>query len=103
MSMMDSVLMDGEDMTVNLPYIEIREALSVWGDLLDEVLEARLVVVGLGRRENVMIEKGTDDVVGLMDFGRALWGDVAFAVEDDDDNDGGLEAFYSGKDIRRLL
>lgn len=76
--MMDTVLLDGENMTVILPYVEIREAVAVHSKALDGVREARLVVLGLGRPENVLIERRTNDVVGLLDFGQALWGDVGF-------------------------
>ena len=81
-SMVESVLMDGEDRVVNLPYIEIREAVSVWGKALDEVRQARLVVMGLGRPENVLIDRRTNDVTGLLDFGQAVWGDPAVAERD---------------------
>ena len=74
--------MDGEDMIINLPYTQIKETINVWGKQLNEVNEARLVVLGMGRKENVKIERETNDVVGLLDFGRAIWGDVAFANEE---------------------
>lgn len=80
--MMDTVLLDGENMTVNLPYVEIREAVAVHSKALDGVREARLVVLGLGRPENVLIERRTNDVIGLLDFGQALWGDVGFGEPD---------------------
>lgn len=76
--MMDTILLDGENMTVNLPYVEIREAVAAHSEVLDEVAEARLVVLGLGRPKNVLIERRTNDVIGLLDFGHALWGDVGF-------------------------
>jgi len=76
--MMDTILMDGENVTVNLPYIEIRAALAVHLKALDEVRESRLVVLGVGRSKNVLIERRTNDVTGLLDFGQALWGDVGF-------------------------
>ena len=76
---MQAILMDGEDVLVNLPYTEIREALMMWGEWLNEVRDARLVVVGLGRkREDVRIERGSNDVVGVMGWGGAVWADEAF-------------------------
>ena len=80
--MLDPILMDGEDMMVNLPYTQIKETFNVWGKHLNEVQEARLVVLGMGRKENVKIERKTNDVTGVLDFGRAVWGDVAFANEE---------------------
>lgn len=76
--MMDTILMDGENMTVNLPYIEIREAMAAHSRALDGVRGARLVVLGLGKPENVMIDRRSNVVTGLLDFGQALWGDVGF-------------------------
>lgn len=67
-------------MGVNVPYIEIREAVSTRAKSLDEVREARLVIFGLGRPENVLIDRRTNDVTGLLDFGQALWGDVEFGA-----------------------
>lgn len=81
-SMVESVLMDGEDMRVNLPYIEIREAVTSWGKALEEVREAKLVVLGLGRSENVLIDRRTNGVTGLLDFGQAVWGDPALLEPD---------------------
>lgn len=74
--MMKTVLMDGEDKGVNLPYIEIREALIAHARSLDTVREARLVILGLGRPANMLIDRRTNDVTGLLDFGRAIWGDI---------------------------
>jgi len=81
-AMTESILMDGEDMTVNLPYAAIREAVSAWGSCLEAVREASLVVPRLGRRENFRIERRTCDVVGLLGFGDAVWGDVAFGGDE---------------------
>lgn len=75
--------MDGEDMVINLPYAEIREGTKTWGKCLDEVREARLVVPRLGEaREDVRIERRTNDVVGLTGWGGAVWADVAFGNDE---------------------
>ena len=73
-------MQDGEDMMVNISYFDIRKALSGWGSYLDEITEARLVVLGLGKPENVLIERRTNEVVGLLDFGTAVWGDPAMGT-----------------------
>lgn len=78
-SMFESIIMDGEDMVVNLPYFQIREALSRWESYLDEVNEARLVVLDLDRPENILIDPKTNDVTGLLDFGHSIWGDPLLA------------------------
>ena len=78
-SMLESIIMDAEDMSINLPYHAIREsAFSVTNELYD-VKEARLVVLGLGQPQNVLLDERTNDVTGLMGFGQAVWGDTAFS------------------------
>lgn len=69
--------MDGEDKWVSLPYAQIREATARLDHALDEVKEARLIVMGLGSPENVLISRRTNEVTGLTDFGNAVWGDCA--------------------------
>lgn len=76
--MIESILMDGEDMLVALPYSEIRHVTERMKRSLDEVKEARLVVRGLGNEENVLIERRANEVTGLLDFGKAFWGDEAW-------------------------
>lgn len=90
-AMLEGVLQDGEDMMVNISYFEIREALSRWGSSLDAVTEARLVILGLEKPDNVLIERKTNTVVGLLDFGMAVWGDPAIGSSD------------GNSDIRSLL
>ena len=80
-AMLESILMDGEDMLVNLPYHQIREAISRWELYLDDVVEARLVFPGLRDPANVRIDRNSNEVVGILDFGRALWGDPAMTAE----------------------
>ena len=82
LSMVDAVIMDGEDMMVNLPYFQIREAISRWENYLDEVNEARLFILDLGRPENVLLNQRTKEVTGLLDFGLAIWGDPDMACAD---------------------
>ena len=65
-SMMETLLMDGEDVVVNLPYFQIREAMSRWETYLDEVTEARLVVLDLDKANNVLIDPKTLEVTGIL-------------------------------------
>lgn len=81
-SMFESVMMDAEDMTISLPYHAIREAASSVSKELQDVEKARLVVLGLGRPQNVLLDRRTNDVIGLLDFGQAIWGDPAFSEPD---------------------
>ncbi|MCJ1411686.1 hypothetical protein MMC19_005778 [Ptychographa xylographoides] len=81
-SMLGSVLKDGEDMFVNLPYAEIREQLARAESALDEVQESRLIVLDLGDPENVLVDERTKEVTGLIDFQKALWGDIDMVTGD---------------------
>ena len=75
LALLESVLMDGEDKLVSLPYLQIREEALRFSGSLDVVKQARLVVMGLGQPENVLIDRATNEVTGLIDFGRAMWAD----------------------------
>jgi len=81
-SMLGSVLKDGEDMFVNLPYPQIREQVARAESSLDEVHEARLIVMDLGDPETVLVDERTKEVTGLVDFKKALWGDVEMVTRD---------------------
>ncbi|KAL8999623.1 MAG: hypothetical protein Q9169_001583 [Polycauliona sp. 2 TL-2023] len=81
-SMLESVLMDAEDLLVNLPYAQIRTEVAGSDYVLDEVREARLVIPGLTEPRNVLIDRNTNTITGLLDFGSALWGDWQIGVPD---------------------
>ena len=83
LSMMESVLRDGEDMLVSLPYTQIREQVAKAERALDEVKDARLVVPALRNPRNLLIDGRTKEVTGLLDFGTAIWGDVEMGEEKD--------------------
>lgn len=74
-AMLESILMDGEDKLVSLPYSQIREESLRFSGVLNAVKQARLVILGLGEPENVLIDRRTNEVTGLTDFGRAMWAD----------------------------
>ncbi len=73
-SLLEGVLRDGERAEVQLPasYREIREAVTVRLNTLDEVTEPRLVLWDLWDA-NVFVENGA--ITGIIDFERAMWGD----------------------------
>lgn len=74
-SMLESILMDGEDAMVNIPYFQIRKEISRWENYLDDVTEAKLVIPAIADPENVLIDRVTNEVTGLLGFGQAFWGD----------------------------
>ena len=81
-AMLGSVLKDGEDMFVNLPYAQIRELVAKAESSLDEVQEARLIVLDLGDPDNVLVNDVTKEVTGLIDFKKAVWGDIDMVTGD---------------------
>ena len=78
-AMIEDVLMDGEDMLVALPFTDIRHLVRRMGWQLREVQEARLVVRGLGQAQNVIVDRQTNTVTGLVDLGSTFWGDGEWA------------------------
>ena len=82
LAVLELALMDGEDRLVHLPYDQIRAEAVRFGHTLDDVKEGRLVILGFGSPENVLIDRRTNEVTGLTDFGRAMWGDATM-IEDD--------------------
>ncbi|KAL8650787.1 MAG: hypothetical protein Q9226_004992 [Calogaya cf. arnoldii] len=81
-SMLESVLMDAEDLLINLPYTQIRSEVAASDYVLDDVREARLVIPGLSEPRNILIDRSKNTITGLLDFGRALWGDWQIGVPD---------------------
>ena len=73
--MLGSLLKDGEDAFVNLPYAQIRQAVELTEASLDNVVEARLVVLGFGDAKNVLVNENNGEITGLIDFKRSIWGD----------------------------
>ncbi|MCJ1326404.1 hypothetical protein MMC10_003068 [Thelotrema lepadinum] len=78
-AMLESLLNDGEDAYLNLPYSGIRCSMDKVEPILDSVTEARLVILGLGEHRTVMVESDREVDVppssGPLDFKRSLWGD----------------------------
>lgn len=100
--MVESVLMDAEDMLVALPYGEIRHVVQSMGKELDEVREARLVLTlgargdgGRGARGRegggddgweelgILMDRRGNEVTGLVGLGDAFWGDGVCAGWDE--------------------
>ncbi|PGH18117.1 hypothetical protein AJ79_00745 [Helicocarpus griseus UAMH5409] len=79
MGFIESILCDAEDMFISLPYAEIRHHAARLSPALDGVTEARLVVVNLGDRSNVLVDRHSKQVTGFDDFSVAVWGDVLMA------------------------
>ncbi|KAF8443345.1 kinase-like domain-containing protein [Terfezia claveryi] len=94
----EELLRDAEDMRVLLPYVEIRRAVGLWGEVLDQrvvkgeeidCLDGDMVDV-LDEPPNthtpklcildfsdssILVDPDTCRITGLLDFERAFWGD----------------------------
>lgn len=95
--MLDSLLMDAEDMLVSLPYGEIKYVLEMVGPELDQVTEATLIFglgvdshdseeIGDGERKlgsvGILIDRRGNEITGLVGLGGAVWGDATCGVGD---------------------
>ncbi len=95
--MLDSLLMDAEDMLVALPYGEVRYVLEMVGPELEQVTEASLIFglgvnshtseeVGDGERKlgsvEILIDRRSNEITGLVGLGGAVWGDATCGVGD---------------------
>ena len=78
-ALFESVLRDAEDVFIHLPYADIRHEVYRLSNALKEISLPRLVVVGFGRPSHVLLDEGSLQVSGVVDFSSALWGDVLMA------------------------
>lgn len=93
---MESALRDAEDMLVSLPYQLIRHWSNTLSDALDEIREARLVLLNFGREANRsdLITDGAGTKITEVNIwgGWAVWGDPLLAAV----FDGASQAFLNG-------
>ncbi|KAF5867347.1 hypothetical protein ETB97_000116 [Aspergillus alliaceus] len=75
----ESILRDSEDVFVNLPYAEIRHQLSRLSPALEEVTRPQLVTIDFGRPAQVLVDPESKQLSGIVDLGKAIWGDVYMA------------------------
>ncbi|KAJ5749035.1 uncharacterized protein N7511_010731 [Penicillium nucicola] len=78
-TLFEGILRDAEDTFIHLPYLEIRNELNRLAPALEFVTLPRLVVVDFGQPSHVLLNEGSDQVSGIVDFSSALWGDVLMA------------------------
>ncbi|KAI9710500.1 MAG: hypothetical protein M1820_002636 [Bogoriella megaspora] len=107
--MLESVLRDGEDVLVNLPYDVIRYHMHKQSLFLDEVTEARVVLLEITNEKNVLIDEQTKQVNGLVDLSEVVLGDPFMATAFIRPNLAFLEGYGSGpsqatsETVRQLL
>lgn len=91
----EGVLRDAEDMFIHLPYAEIRHEISRLAPALSDVTLPRLVVIDLGRPSQVLLDPGSKQVSGVVDFSTAVWGDVLMAEIFENPSSAMLDGFGS--------
>lgn len=74
-TMLESVLRDGEDALINLPYEGMRDLVRRHRVSLDKITQPKLVLLELSADENVVIDAKNHRVTGLLDYASAFWGD----------------------------
>ncbi|KAK0290190.1 hypothetical protein LTR91_006379 [Friedmanniomyces endolithicus] len=74
-AMLETVLRDGEDALINLPYESMKDLMRRHRACLDQITQPRLVLLELSADDNVVVDTKTDRVTGLLDFSTAFWGD----------------------------
>lgn len=91
----EGVLRDAEDMFIHLPYAEIRHEISRLAPALSDVTLPRLVVIDLGRPSQVLLDPGSKQISGVVDFSTAIWGDVLMAEVFENPSSAMLDGFGS--------
>ncbi|KAH7085912.1 hypothetical protein BKA63DRAFT_28748 [Paraphoma chrysanthemicola] len=92
LALLESILRDGEDMLVTVPYDSIRYYIGKHDHYLDEVTQPRLVAMHVCDPHNVLINEHTKQVSGLVGFSNVVWGDPLMSGGIAD----GSEAFFEG-------
>ncbi|KAK0342706.1 hypothetical protein LTR91_024333 [Friedmanniomyces endolithicus] len=74
-AMLETILRDGEDALINLPYESMKDLVRRHRACLDQITQPRLVLLELSADDNVVVDTKTNRVTGLLDFSTAFWGD----------------------------
>lgn len=74
-TLLETVLRDGEDALVSLPYECIRDVVRRHRAPLDRIRVPKLMILDPVNDKNVVIAPKTCTVTGLLDFSTAFWGD----------------------------
>jgi aminoglycoside phosphotransferase (APT) family kinase protein len=91
-ALLESILRDGEDMLVTIPYDSIRYYIGKNSHYLDEATQPRLVAMNACDPQKVLIDEQTKQVTGLVGFSNVLWGDPLMSGGVTD----GSDAFFEG-------
>ena len=72
---LETILRDGEDALITLPYIGMRALVRRHMGSLDKISQPRLAIIDLRADQNVTVDIKQYRVTRLLDFSTALWGD----------------------------
>jgi hypothetical protein len=95
LGLVESTIRDAEDMFISLQYNQIRQELYRLAPVLDSVIQARLVVVDIGKKSHLIINPETKQLSGIVDFSWAVWGDVLMAGVFEDPSQAFLHGYGS--------
>lgn len=110
-NLLESILRDGEDMAVVLPYDAVRAHFKRLAWRLDAVILPRLVLLNLGDETNTMVERSSENAVsmpseksvkvtGLRSWSQGVFGDPLIASCFDQPSEGFTEGWRrGGKDV----
>lgn len=110
-ALLEMILRDGEDMSVLLPYDEIRAHFQRLKWRLNAITIPRLALLNIGSETNVMIERGPEEtgspvaersvkVTGLRSWSQGVFGDPLIASCFDEPSEGFLKGWRAaGEDI----
>lgn len=73
--MLEMALLDAGELSISLPYDQIRYQFRQHGRCLDDVSTPKLVILNALEMENIMIDPESMQVKGLIDYSLAIWGD----------------------------
>ncbi|EME39793.1 hypothetical protein DOTSEDRAFT_74634 [Dothistroma septosporum NZE10] len=74
-ALLESILRDGENALITLPYDFIRDQVRRHRQVLDQITQPKLVLLEMASDQNVLINTNEYTVAGLLDFSTAIWGD----------------------------
>lgn len=74
-ALLETILRDGEDALVSLPYDFIRNQVRRHRQVLDQISQPRLVLLEMAKDENVLVNTNDYTFAGIVDWSTAIWGD----------------------------
>ncbi|KAF2862192.1 hypothetical protein K470DRAFT_213205 [Piedraia hortae CBS 480.64] len=73
--LLETVMADGENAALNLPFKTMRELLHKHRGSLDKITQPRLTLLELSGDKNIMVGQSDHVVHSLLDYSTAVWGD----------------------------